>query len=467
MHAELPSHPPYRRGWRVGFDARPRLGRGRKRARTGKAGPNGMPPPSPQTSHLHRLPVARYLRHLEAASRYAAFESHILVTGTVWGLATTTAKFGEVPGGKATMDAMTFVDGNAELIADMHLRHLFVHTRPLCEKSMQSSARRSSHVVSIYVYFMSKQFLLTGRGLSKIGANGMTAGKKLQFCHWCWMSACQSADSSVVSSQGSCPFRPAASCTQNLTLQKKNRRSSNVVSSLGQDVHLCGPTSDIISSNLTEKPTLSHFCRRIIEHMTEIRQLAKQKSDRPHKNGRLPSRRKHVLSLTDVKKMLLGSYSKFLTSTMQTVRPISMSKSKNLTWSAEVPLEATGCIPSIKVRLRSSSSSQSACATVRLNEQEDVEIQNLNVDIFLFISILRYFFRPSSCNPLFVSGAAQLVCHAGAPLRHFCIIRFHIDRLAGIGLDWKLVCLQHMAISVATSSKPRHPVFHCCLSSQM
>lgn len=115
--------------------------------------------------------------------RYAAFESHILVTGTVWGLATTTAKFGEVPGGKATMDAMTFVDGNAELIADMHLRHRFVHTRPLCEKSMQSSARRSSHVVSIYVYFMSKQFLLTGRGLSKIGANGMTAGKKLQFCH--------------------------------------------------------------------------------------------------------------------------------------------------------------------------------------------------------------------------------------------------------------------------------------------
>jgi hypothetical protein len=105
------------------------------------------------------------------------------VTGPVWGLATTTAKFGEVPDGKATMDAMTFIDGNAELIADMHLRHLFVHTRPLCEKSMQSSARISSHVMSIYVYFISKQFLLTGQGLSKIGANGMTAGKKPQFSH--------------------------------------------------------------------------------------------------------------------------------------------------------------------------------------------------------------------------------------------------------------------------------------------
>jgi len=143
--------------------------------------PRWYGPPHPQTSHLHRLPAVRYLQHLEAASRCAAFESHNLVTGPVWGLATTTAKFGEVPDGKATMDAMTFIDGNAELIADMHLRHLIVHTRPLCEKSMQSSARISSHVVSIYVYFISKQFLLTGQGLSKIGANGTTAGKKPQF----------------------------------------------------------------------------------------------------------------------------------------------------------------------------------------------------------------------------------------------------------------------------------------------
>ena len=60
--------------------------------------------------------------------------------------------------------------GNAELTADMYLCHLFVHAQPLCVKSIQSNARRSSHAASIYVYFISKRFLLTAsaRGVNDV-----------------------------------------------------------------------------------------------------------------------------------------------------------------------------------------------------------------------------------------------------------------------------------------------------------
>ena len=374
------------------------------------------------------------------------------------------SKVRRVPDGKATMDAMTFIYGNAELIADMHLRHLFVHTRPLCEKSMQSSARISSHVMSIYVYFISKQFLLTGQGLSKIGANGMTAGKKPQFSHWCWMSACQSAGSLVDSSQGSCPFRPAASCKQNVTLQKKNRRSSNVVSTLGQDVHLCGPTSDIISSNLTEKPAPTSFDTFAFlpqDHWAYDRNKTSGEAEiiQATQNRQAPWRRKHVLSLTDVQKMLLGSNSRFLTSTMQTVCPISMPKSSKSNMISEGASWSHRVYPQVRYNFdprhpRKVPVWQSFKWTGRCRGSE-FECRHVLVHLKIV-----WFFRSSSCDLVFVSGAAHLVCHAGAPLRHFCIIRFHIDRLASIGLDWKLVCLQHMTISVATGSKPRHPVFH-------